>query len=243
MKSRKLTALLLVFVLLGTVATMACTDDDDDDDDNDVKVTFNGTEYTLKELFEKLTAKTITGSNDQEYTGFSLSDAVNETGLASPGNYQYNIAAADGYNRNVTWADMQMGVLVEEDTMSAFPHLPGKYRIKDVVEIKKVETETIEVCGWLYTWEQPFHKFDEVEKTVDEETYTGVVISDVINDTGLENPENYNFNISASDYSKEVSWNDTMNGILVLDEYKNIFPEKEKKYWIKNIVKIETVEI
>lgn len=239
MENRKPLTFMLTMVLIVTATSMACFGSDDDDGPT---IMINGKEYTIDEIFTKFKDVTIT-SGDQQYTGISLGDLLNDTGLSSPGNDQYAIIAADGWTKNVTWTDVRMGILVKDQTMTAFPHLPGKYRVKDVIEIKKITTPTINVNGWVYTWDQPFDKFDEVIVEDNESnTYEGVMLSDLVNDTGLENPGDHNYTIIAGDeYSKEVTWDDMMNGILVFEDRKSVFPEKESKYRIKNIVEIEVV--
>ncbi len=240
MKNSKTLTFLLIMILIITASSMACFGSDDDDDGPTLII--NGKEYSIDEIFTKFTEMTIT-SGDQEYTGISLSDLLNDTGLSDPGNDQYAIIAADGWTKNVTWTDIQMGVLVKAQTMTAFPHLPGKYRVKDVVEISTITTPTLKINGWVYTWDQPFDKFDEVIMEDNESnTYEGVMLSDLVNDTGLESPEDHNYTIIAGDeYSKEVTWDDMMNGIIIFEDRKSLFPEKEKKYRIKNIVEIEVV--
>lgn len=232
----------LALLVMFSVSGAACIDSNDDDQD-DLKITINGQEFTINELFLSNTQITVTGSDGKNYTGISLSNLMNTTGLNDAETKQYNIAASDGYNKNVTWADLQLGVLVKEDTMTAFPHLPGKYRITDVIRIEPVNISTFMVNGWLYTWDQPFDKLDEkIVEDNESNSYEGVPLSDLLNDTGIENPDTHNFTITASDdYSKEFTWDDMMNGILVKDEHKSVFPEKDKKFWIKDIARIEVV--
>jgi len=242
--AHELKSVFLVFVLLaGTLAVMGCLDDDDDDGDEDQKIMIAGKSYTIHSLFEKMSTVTITGSDDKEYTGIPLSDLVNDTELADPDTREYEILASDGYKKNLTWEDLYRGVLVKEDTMSAFTHLPGKYRIRDITEIKAIDSKIIEVNGWLYCWDQPFDKLEETSMFDDEDTnHTGVLLSDLVNDTGLKDQGNHNYTITAADgYAKTVSWENMTEGLLVKEQRKSVFPDMEKKYWIKDIVKIEVV--
>ena len=241
-------AVLGVLILL-TMSWAACLEEGDDNDvngDDKITITINGLNVTIEGLFSNQTMVTITGSDGSNYTGITLSDLINLSGMANKEASQYRITATDGYAKNVTWEDMKMGVLTEhaaDNTMTAFPHLPGKYRIRDVASIEPVNTSTLTVNGWLYTWDQPFDKLDEITVQDNESnSYEGVPLSDLINDTGLVDQHNHNYTIAANDgYSKNFTWDDMMNGILEKEEHRSVFPEKEKKYWVSDIVKIEVV--
>ena len=134
-------------VAIGAYIALTWEDDDEVGNSSGIIITVNSVDFDVGEMMEEFDTKTITAGNDVEYIGISMSYIVNESGLENPGNYQYKISAADGYYRNVTWDDMLNGVLVEEETMSAFPLLPGKYRIRDIISIEPVETDIISVNG------------------------------------------------------------------------------------------------
>lgn len=237
-------------IILLAVSGAACLDDDDDveeeDTGDDLTIIINEMNLTISGLFSNQTLVTITDMDGNNFTGISLSDLITLSDVADPATWQYNIAAGDGYNKNVTWEDMKMGVLTEhaeDNTMTAFPHYTGKYRVRNVLTIEPVNTSTLTVNGWLYTWDQPFDKLDEIEVTDNESvSYEGVPLSDLINDTGLVDQHTHNYTITAFDnYSKEFTWDDMMNGVLMMDEHRSVFPDKEKKFWVANIVMIEVV--
>ena len=224
-----------------SVILSGCTEEEDDGDK--VTIMINGEETSLGSIFDDHGTMTIfTGGNN--YTGVSLSELINDTGLASPEDHQYRITAKDGWNQDVTWNDMMKGVLVEEETMTAFPGLPGKYRIRDVMEIKPVSSPTIEVNGNLYVWPQIFHIIDyPVEMTDnDNNTIEGVYLSAVINLTGLSDQETHSYNIVGNDgYNQTVTWGDMEKGLLVLEGNECFFPHLEKKYNISDIGRIEVI--
>ncbi|MGA1821328.1 MAG: hypothetical protein ACMUIG_02235 [Thermoplasmatota archaeon] len=230
-------------VAIGAYVALTWEDDDDGDNSSGIIITVNSVDFDMGEMMEEFEIRTITARNDVEYTGVSMSYMVNESGLENPGNYQYKISAADGYYRNVTWDDMLNGVLVEEETMSAFPMLPGKYRIRDVTSIEPVETDIISVNGRIFTWEQPFFIIDSVTLMDDQNnSYEGIPLTDLINLTDVEQPEDLSFRISADDgYSKTFTWDELSAGILNQYDKKSIFPDMEKSYWVKGIVSIEVV--
>jgi len=228
-------------IILALVVIAGCTEDNDDVDE--VTMTINGEEVTLSSIFEDHTTTSVTiGGID--YTGITLSDLVNETGLSDPENYQYNITASDGWYQTVTWENMQVGIIVEEETMTAFPDLPGKYRIRDVVDIDPVTAKTITVNHKLFVWPQVFHIVDSDVELLDDEnnSYEGVYLSSAINITGLSDPDTYIYNLIGADgYNQTVTWEDMKKGILVEDDIKSFFPHLAKKFHISDIAEIEVI--
>jgi len=216
----------------------------DDDEGSGAKITINGKEYVVDDIFDDFSTTTITSSNDQEYEGVPLKDLLEDAGVTDLSAYTYRITASDAYMKEVTHLDIDEGILVEEEVMTAFPDLPGKYRVRDVISIEPIDGDTITVNGVLYTWMQPFDLFTEnIMYDNESNEYTGVLLSDLINATELANPQLHNFTIIASDdYQKEVTWDDMLGGILVNDEdHKTFFPHLEKKYWVKDVVEISVV--
>jgi len=235
---------LLALILVVSLALTGCTESEDDDEDDDAVITIDGVEHDLHEMFETFTEVTITGSDAEDHTGISLSAIINYTDVAVPSSHQYRIMAEDGYSRYVTWGDMLRGVLVEKDTMTAFPDLPGKYRIRDVVSIHRSDPDAIEVNDRQYVAKQPFYIFadDLVEVTVDNATYTGVRPSDLVNHTGLADGSLHNFTIIGSDgYNQTVNWSDMVSGVLVEANMQIVFPELETEYWVSDIIEIEVI--
>jgi hypothetical protein len=228
-----------------TAAIAGCLggDDDDGNGDNETIITINGKDYTVHDIFEDFQTETITASNGQEFEGVPLKDLLIDAGVTDIDQWQYNVfAASDKYSKNITHLDLKNGILVEKDTMTAFPDLPGKYRVKYVTNIEPVEADTITINGYLYTWMQPFDIFTSVLKSNKTHTFEGVLLSDLLNSTEIVNPQNHNFTISADDYQKEFTWNDMLKGILVNDEDKKVFfPHLEKKFHIKNVIEIEVI--
>lgn len=98
------------------------------------------------------------------------------------------------------------------------------------------DTDTIEVNGNEYTWDEIFQDLTTVELG----DHEGVMLSDLINDTGLDDPEDHEFKISAADgYVKTVSWDDMMNGILLKEKKMTYFPDLPKQFYVKDVVEIE----
>ncbi|MGA1872351.1 MAG: hypothetical protein ACMUHY_01645 [Thermoplasmatota archaeon] len=102
-------------------------------------ITVNDKLYTWMQPFDLFTETIMYDNESAEYTGVLLSDLINATSLANPQDRNYVITAGDGYQKEVTWDDMLMGLLLDsEDHETFFPHLSKKYWIKDVVEISAV---------------------------------------------------------------------------------------------------------
>jgi len=71
---------------------------------------------------------------------------------------------------------------------------------------------------------------------------TGVRLSDIINDTGLEDPSAHKYAVIGADgYRKTVEWSDMLNGILVVDSKEVYFTSLDKQYYVHDVVEIEVV--
>ena len=236
-------ALVVVLVIVGAVVALQpwAGDDDEEEETPDVMLKVNGQDYEWKVL-KDLDTKTVSDS-----TGVSLSAIINHTGLGDPDTHQYQLLASDGYYKNVTWGNMEEGILVKvvegKDTTftSSFSTLPNRYKVREITEIKVVDTATLVVNGREYTWEQPFDKmFDDV--TIGEDT--GIRLSDLLNHTGLSDPTGWNYTLKASDgYSKTVNWTSMLTGILVSQDSKTVFESLPKSYQVKDLVEIEVVPL
>jgi hypothetical protein len=84
-------------------------------------IVLNGLEYYLDYMPKKVAEKAITYNTTYTVTGWSLSDMVNYTGLASPETHNYTILGYNPtkddpwYNKTVSWAGMMGGVLLDEE--------------------------------------------------------------------------------------------------------------------------------
>jgi len=234
-----------LILLMGFALIAGCTDDGEEEEGDVWKITINESEYDLEEIFDEFQTTTVTGSNDVEYEGVSLKVLLEDAGVSDLSAHTYTLKASDDYSKDVTYLDIEAGILVEEGRMTVFPDLPGKYRIKDVVSIEPSDADTITVNGKLYTWMQPFDIFTSDIVMTDEEnnTFEGILLSDLINATAVDDPWEFNFTIKAGDgFSVEVAWDDMLRGLLVNDDdHMTFFPHLTKKYRVKDIVEIEVV--
>lgn len=97
---------------------------------NATSVTVNGEAYKASELLGMAEERTV-----EEYSGAALDDLMINLGVPDPETKAYTLIAADGYQKTVTWENMQNGLLTA-DMMSVFSDLAKAFRIKDIVEIK-----------------------------------------------------------------------------------------------------------
>lgn len=93
-------------------------------------VEINGTTYSSNELMEMGSERTV-----GEYSGAALSEVLISAGVVTPEAKQYTLIAADGYQKTVTWENMQNGILTPE-LMSVFSDLAKAFQVKDIIEIK-----------------------------------------------------------------------------------------------------------
>jgi len=117
----------------------------------------------------------------------------------------------------------------------AFVILLGSLSIFAHNNLNKEDTETVVVNGKEYRWEEVFDDFDVTTM----EGKEGVLLSELVNDTGLEEPGSHEYKIIAADgYAKTVKWEDMENGI-VLKSKEVFFPDLVKQYYVRDIVEIE----
>ncbi|MFH0816092.1 MAG: hypothetical protein V1934_04685 [Methanobacteriota archaeon] len=227
---------------------------DNEDGDADVSATINGTEISYEEMKDKLGTKTVDGKE-----GIPISALVNDTGLASPETFAYVLEATDGYAMAVNWTVMQKGIVTlvtetDEDTgneaiylMTVFPDLPSAYKVKNLASIDNLELTPIACNGLEYYLDYMPKKVGE-KTVVYNETYsvTGWSLSDMVNYTGLANPESHEYTIFASDgYNKTVDWSGMMGGVILDENMKTVFGSDtgyaKKGYMVKNVVEIVVV--
>ncbi|TET12463.1 hypothetical protein E3J84_01625 [Candidatus Aerophobetes bacterium] len=69
--------------------------------------------------------------------------------------------------------------------------------------------------------------------------YQGIVLGNIIEKAGVENPEKHNYTIVAADgYQKTVSWENFKEGILTREK-RVVFFDLPRQYWVEDVVKIE----
>jgi hypothetical protein len=116
-------AIVLVFAIGASVYTFIQQSDAGN-------VEINGTTYGSKELMEMGSERAV-----EDYSGVALDELVISAGIAAPEAKEYTLIGADGYQKTVTWENMQNGILTPE-LMSVFSDLAKAFQVKDIIEIK-----------------------------------------------------------------------------------------------------------
>ena len=99
-------------------------------------------------------------------------------------------------------------------------------------------TDVLTVNGKEYDWNTICDEFDLTRV----DGHEGVLLIDVLIDSGVKDPEGKNFRfIGADGYQKEVPWEDVQNGVLDREEKKAILPNLAKAFWVRDLVEIQVV--
>lgn len=118
----------------------------------------------------------------------------------------------------------------------AFIILLGSLSMLVYNTVSEESTDTVTVNGKDYGWDELFEDFEETQM----EDKNGIVLSDIVNDTGLQDPDSHEYKVVGADgYAKTVSWDDLMNGILIKETKEVFFPNLPKQFYVSNIVEIE----
>jgi len=125
-KIQTLPFLAIILLIIGVGSTIYVNSQKNDS----TSIKINNEEYTVSQISQMVEEKSI-----ETEIGFPLDQLIIEVGIASPEIQEYTIVGSDGYQKTVTWENMQAGVLTK-GRESVFPDLPKAYRIKEIVEIK-----------------------------------------------------------------------------------------------------------
>jgi len=98
----------------------------------------NGNRFEIKEILKSCSEKEIKPEAGGAYTGISLADMINFSGVKNPSEYKYKIVGSDGYSKTVDWNALQNGIFYVEEKKVIFSDLPKQFWVRDVVEIKVI---------------------------------------------------------------------------------------------------------
>ena len=105
------------------------------------------------------------------------------------------------------------------------------------VYASQTTTETVRINGQQYTIDQLFSLAKP--RTFNDSQYTGIALDDLMQKTGISNPEQHTYTLKGSDgYEKTVTWENMKNGLLTKD-CESIFSDLPKAFRVKDIVTIE----
>ncbi len=208
---------------------------------------FNGTDYTYEELVAEFGTEVVYGA-----TGIPLGDIILSTNFAgldsdTQNETLFKVLADDGWEKHVSWTDIQTGILIEEKHMTYFPGLHSAYNVTNVVSINDVDLGPLAIinpdANWggstETTWTELFAEIDEVNFTEHNQDMTGLSLLDVLNYTGFTDLENATITIEGVDsYSQTVTYTDIQTGYLIEEEMKSYFLDLGGQYRIRNIFRI-----
>ena len=226
--------------------------------ENELVASINGSDYTYAEMKDEFGTETVDGKE-----GVPLDAIVVDTNLANPETHAYVLKSEDGYAMAVNWTAMQGGIvtLVEETgaatgeeisyLMSVFPGLPSAFKVKYLVEIEPKAGLISVACNGIEYYLDYMPKKVEEKLIVYNSTYSpsGWSLSDMVNYTGLENPETHEYTIvgyNAADedpwYNRTVTWAGMLDGVLIEENTKTVFAESteydKKSYMVKFVIEI-----
>ena len=101
---------------------------------NQETITIANETYTKNQIFDLGTQKTLE-IEDKTYTGIHLSNLIKKIGISNPEQYQYILTGSDGYQKTVTWENLQNGILTTEQE-TIFSDLPKAFRVKNIKSIE-----------------------------------------------------------------------------------------------------------
>ncbi len=109
-------------------------------------------------------------------------------------------------------------------------------------QIPKGDASLVVVNDIDYGWDAILTDFEIVDFTASGDEYQGVLVSEILLDAGLDNPQDHTYRFTGLDgYQKDLGWHDVQHGYLVEDEHKVVFPNQTRSFWVKNLASIEVV--
>ena len=99
-------------------------------------ITINGERLSFGEI-QRYSGRIIKTSED-EYSGISLAEMINKSGVINPDIHKYKITGSDGYSKTVEWKYVKNGVFLMEEKEVIFSDLPKQFWVKDIVDIKVI---------------------------------------------------------------------------------------------------------
>lgn len=100
-------------------------------------ITINGRDVTFQELAAAYQETTITGYDDERYTGIAMTDVLQHVDVTEPAAHDYTFVGADGYSKQVEWKHIQGSVLTDNDGQRIiFSELPKQFWVADLIEIQ-----------------------------------------------------------------------------------------------------------
>jgi len=100
-------------------------------------VVINGADFGWDSILTDYEMEDFT-ANDEAMSGIPLEQLIKESGVNNPEDQSYRLTGLDGYQKDVTWDDVQNGYLVEDEHKVVFPHMTRSFWVKDLASIEVV---------------------------------------------------------------------------------------------------------
>jgi hypothetical protein len=173
---------------------------------------------------------------------FTATPTVIDSGNASVLNWSVDGATNISINNGV-------GNVTPSDTCTVYPTVTRTYILtasnsNGTTNASVTVSVYIKIANESYTIDEIFLMTkSRTVVTSYGENYSGVALDDLINQTGIDCPScHYYTIIGADNYEKTVTWENMQHGVFTKDGAV-AFSDLTKAYRIKNIVKIEAVEL
>lgn len=130
-----------------------------------------------------------------------------------------------------------ISVGVVSSTYTQFSYKTTKEVMKDVIIVNGKQLNFNEL------YEKLEHKTIHAEKKGVIKNYTGVSLSDVIIEAGVQNPGQHQYKITGTDgYSpaSPVSWDNMQTGVITEDR-NCVFPNLPGSFWVRDLASIEVI--
>jgi hypothetical protein len=101
------------------------------------KVVVCGKDYPWGDIYDKFPSATF-DANGKTYSGVKLSLMVKDSGQLNPETHKYKMTGSDGYEKTVTWPDIESGYLVKDDKVAIFPGLTKSFWVKDLITVEAI---------------------------------------------------------------------------------------------------------
>ena len=102
-------------------------------------------------------------------------------------------------------------------------------------------SDYITINGSSFTMDQLLLLGEQKTFSVDNTTYVGISLDEIMLNVGVVNPETHQYTIRGADgYEKTVSWGNMKNGVLT-QEKSSVFSDLPKAFRVKDVQSIQVV--
>ncbi len=120
--------------------------------------------------------------------------------------------------------------------------LVGSFGALAYTFIPQGDPEIVNINGIDYAWEDIFNDWETHTFTANDLTYEGVLIGELVLDSGVRNPEAHTYRLTGMDgYQKDAGWSDIQSGYLTPEDHRAVFPGLTQSAWVRDLASIEVI--